>query len=61
MFSHLLDQAPPGDRGPPQLERDSERLLIKLLLAKSGLHMHRRAGTPGGAIKAAISFSSVCP
>lgn len=42
MFSNPLDKAPPGDRGPPQLERHSERLLIKLLLAKSGLHMHRR-------------------
>lgn len=52
---------PSPDRGPPQLERHSERLLIKLLLAKSGLHMHRRAGTPGGAIKAATSFASVCP
>lgn len=43
MFSNPLDKAPPGDDGgPPQLERLSERLLITLLLAKSGLYMHRR-------------------
>lgn len=47
MFSHPLDQAPLGPRSPPQLERHSERLLIKPLRAKSALHMHRRAALPG--------------
>lgn len=56
---HLI-RVPPGDRGPPQLERHSERLLIKLLLAKSGMHMHRRAGTHGGELKTATSFATVC-
>lgn len=42
MFSNTLDKTPPGDDGgPPQLERHSEWLLIKLLLAKSSLYMHR--------------------
>lgn len=57
----LIRPLPVTGRGPPQLERHSERLLIKPLLAKSGLHMHRRAGTPGGAIKPDVSFASVCP
>lgn len=48
MFSNPLDKAPPGDdRGPPQLERHSEWLLITLLLAKSGLYMHRRDSSWG--------------
>ena len=52
---------PSLDRGPAQLARHSERLLIKLLPAKSGLRVHRRAGSPGGAVQAATSFASVWP
>lgn len=61
VFLHPLAKAPPGARGPPQLERHSERLLIKLLLAKSGLHMHRRDCTRGGSHKDGHFFASVCP
>jgi hypothetical protein len=51
MFSNTLDKTPPGDDGgPPQLERHSEWLLIKLLLAKSGLYMHRRDSSWGSHI-----------
>lgn len=48
MFSNPLDKAPPGDDGgPPQLERPSEKLLITLPRAKSGLSVHSRDSSWG--------------
>lgn len=59
MFSNTLDKTPPGDDGgPPQLERHSEWLLIKLLLAKSGLYMRRRDSSCGS--HADTVFAPVC-
>lgn len=58
---HLIRPLLDNSSSPPQLERHSARLLINPLLAKGGLHMHRRAALLGKQAIKTAAFASVCP